>query len=348
MLIESDITVSEEICRLALVGLAKNSGKTTTLNMLLDGLDRARRTVGVVSIGIDGEANDMLIGTRKPTIRVSAGDWIVTANDALKRSGTRIEFAESLNFSTQLGEVLVGRVLESGSVILAGMRHQRDLQQALRALERHGVELSIVDGAYGRLVAARPTLTDAVVVSTGAVLGSNVETIVEKTNYTLERLSLTAATASWQVELLDAARDYGGALLGGPDVQPRELPRRSALLGLRESQEPWGEDIHAIAVDGLVSDSVVEALLASGLGSSRGVGNAALLVPDGTVIQCRQRLFERLRRDWKVHVQRAIRLLGLSVNPTSVQGHHVEVGRLVQAFKRHWPELAVFDPLHSS
>ncbi|MGM0558181.1 MAG: hypothetical protein ACQEVA_17485 [Myxococcota bacterium] len=330
----------EGVSRVALVGLAKNSGKTTTLNALLDTVDRDRRTVGMVSIGIDGESSDMLIGTRKPTIHASEGDWIVTAHNAISRSGATIEYAESLGFSTPLGDVVVGRVLEAGSVILAGVRHQADLRHALCLLDDHGVDLVFIDGAYGRIVAAQPDISGGVVVSTGAVLGPDIPTIVEKTAYVVDRLVLGKVEASWQRELLEDAVEYEGALLGGPEIDPIELPSRSALLGLDQARDLWSDEIAAIAIVGLVSDSVVESLLAVG-GQGR-----VLLVPDGTVIQCSPRLFARLESTWSIRVGQSIRVLGLSVNPTSVRGDSVDDVELRAALARRWANTPIFNPLH--
>jgi hypothetical protein len=324
-----------------LVGLAKNSGKTTTLNALLDEVVHEDVTVGMVSIGIDGESSDMLIGTRKPRIHAQKGDWIVTAQDAIARSGATLEYAESLGFTTPLGEVVVGHVLEAGNVILAGVRHQADLRGAVARLEDHGVDLTFIDGAYGRIVAAQPDLSDGVVVSTGAVLGSDIETIVEETAYVVDRLALEPARAEWERALLQSADEYGGALLGGPQIEPRNLPSRSALLGLDKARGLWSNEVSGIAIMGLVSDSVVESLL------SVGARERVLLVPDGTVIQCKPALLARLEARWTIRVARPIRTLALSINPTSVQGHAVDEDAMRSALEARWPNTPIFNPLHA-
>lgn len=334
--------IPEDAARVALVGLAKNSGKTTTLNALLDAVQRDSRSVGMVSIGIDGESHDMLIGTRKPTIHAQRGDWVVTAQDAIARSGARVEYVESLGFSTPLGEVVVGRVLGAGHVILAGLRHQRDLSRALEVLSRHEVDLAFIDGAYGRVVAARPSLSDGVIVSTGAVLGRSVDAIVEKTADVVDRLRLEPARQPWQIDLLERAESYGGALLGGPDIEPRKLPSRSALLGLSRAEHLWSDEVTAIAVAGLVSDSVIESLLAVD-GENR-----TLLVPDGTVIQGSPVMQARLERSWTILVGAEIRVLAISINPTSVQGHEVDESRLRSTLNQRWPNLPVVNPLNAT
>ena len=53
---------------LAVVGLAKNTGKTETLNYVLRGLSAEAECVAVTSIGVDGERTDRVTQTEKPEI----------------------------------------------------------------------------------------------------------------------------------------------------------------------------------------------------------------------------------------------------------------------------------------
>ncbi len=60
--------------RLALVGLAKNTGKTETLAALLRELQARGRRVGVTSVGRDGEERDVIdIRIEKPRVELCAG-----------------------------------------------------------------------------------------------------------------------------------------------------------------------------------------------------------------------------------------------------------------------------------
>lgn len=336
----------EGVRRLALVGVAKNCGKTTTLNYLLSCGVCDGRTVGLVSIGIDGESADLLIGTKKPPINVVAGQWVVTARDALAKSSARIEYVASLGFSTPLGEVVAGRVIEGGTIVLAGMRHAGDLAEAVEVLEAHGVDLVIIDGAYGRTVAARSQISDAIIVSTGAVLSEQLDVICTRTVRLIERLAAPAVEANWQRSLIERAIAEDRSLLGGEAIAPIELPASSALVGLRDAGALWTEQVQAIAVPGLVSDSVVEHLLA--VNDVR----RTLLVPDGTVLQVSRRLMRRFLRRWEIRALHSACILAVSVNPTGVQGQQVDSDALIDGLRERlrmrWSQVAVFDPLAAS
>ena len=75
-------------CRtLSITGMAKNTGKTVTLNYLLELLRERGKKVAVTSIGIDGEKTDQVTQTEKPEIELYEGTVFVTS--ARIRTGAR-------------------------------------------------------------------------------------------------------------------------------------------------------------------------------------------------------------------------------------------------------------------
>lgn len=323
---------------IAVVGVAKNCGKTTTLDYLLTRALEAGEVAGIVSVGIDGETADVLLGTPKPPVVVHRGQLVASARLALEDSTARVEYVASLGFSSPLGEAVVARILADGAVVLAGMRHREDVAKAVDCILEHGAERVLIDGAYGRVMAAHPGVADAVVVSTGAVISPRADVIADKTAAVVERLSLPAIEVDWQRALIERAVEDNRTLLGGPDIEPVELPAKSALVGLPRGRELWSPEIQAIAVPGLVSDRVVSEL-------QRQRPARTLLVPDGTVIQGDERLLRKLRRTWDVRALRLAPVVAIAYNPTSVTGAGVRGDHLAQAIRARCPKMPVFDPL---
>ena len=342
----SDILRQPTLGRLALVGLAKNSGKTTTLNALAALARSAGRSLALLSIGVDGEPEDLLLGTIKPRIHVSPDDWIVSAQAALERSSAGLELVASLGLSTPLGELLVARARTTGHVMLAGLRHRGDLQHALDTLSQlQAADLVLIDGAYGRKFAAHGQLSDGIILATGAVLAPTVDRIVARTLDAVSRLQLSAPQLPWQQQLLAEALHQDRCLLGGPTIAPRPLPHASALVGLPRAAHLFDQHVTAVAVPGLVSDAVLETLLAA----MSAHAPRTLLVSDGTAIQASPRIWRRWRtaQDTACHVAHRASLLAVSVNPTSPTGHRVDgqalVARLREALGDGGP--VVFDPM---
>lgn len=326
--------------RIAVVGVAKNCGKTTTLNHLILLAGGQGKTLGLMSVGIDGESEDVLLGTAKPPIHVTTGQWVVTAEDAAHASTASLEYFETLGFDTPLGEVVVAKVVGDGEIILAGLRHRADMRNAIGRLESQKVDLILIDGAYGRVTAAHADLTDGVVVSTGAIVSPHIEVIIERTRHLIDRLTLPEIEEPWLMRLLDKSVEEGRSLLGGPTIAAIPLAANSALVGLPHSRGLWTDDVKAIAIPGVVSDRVVDELLRAG-----GAGRT-LVIGDGTNLQADHRHLERLRRTWTLQVPHSTRVLGIAVNPTSVQGWVVSEAELLARLRTQWPEITIYNPDH--
>ena len=90
--------------RLALVGLAKNTGKTETLTAILAEHASAGRPVGVTSIGRDGEEHDVIDARiQKPRLHLVAGSLVATTSELLRASGVSHERLERTGVRTPLG-----------------------------------------------------------------------------------------------------------------------------------------------------------------------------------------------------------------------------------------------------
>lgn len=323
--------------RLSVVGVAKNCGKTTTLTSLLRIRDSGLASPSLLSIGVDGETEDALLGTDKPPIHVRRNQWIVTADSALRNSTARVEYVEPLGLTTPIGDVYVCRVLEPGTIKLAGLRQHADVVRAVDVLERLGPGPVWIDGAYGRLTSAHPDVTDAVVVATGAVAGSTVTDVVGETVHLVSRLSAPTAESRSHRDLIDQAIGRRRLLLLDEDGDAIELPVRSAVAGLDELRDHWDDNIEAVAIPGLISDRVVEQLLA--------FDDATLLVPDPTVLQMKSSLWSTFRNRWTIRVLHAVEPVGVSYNPTSVDGNGFDATTLKSALEQRLTEPFIFDPL---
>src|SRR5216683_6537439 len=167
------IVAQARIARLALIGLAKNVGKTTTTNHLLETLlgEKLYRAeeLALTSLGLDGEAIDALTGLPKHRYVPQAGLIVATTADLLNQAestGVKVERLLQLPGRTALGPVIVARVLHSGGIIIAGPTLLRDLRDALDCMREYGARLCIIDGAINRLGTASPAATDACIVCT--------------------------------------------------------------------------------------------------------------------------------------------------------------------------------------
>src|SRR5690554_1770054 len=103
---------------ISLIGMAKNVGKTTTLNYLIRKL--TDKTLGLTSIGRDGELRDLTLDIPKPRIYINKGTLIATTTACLELSDFTKQILDSTGIITPLGEVVIVRCLSDGYVELAG------------------------------------------------------------------------------------------------------------------------------------------------------------------------------------------------------------------------------------
>jgi hypothetical protein len=166
--------------RAAFVGLAKNVGKTTALVATAEALFRAEIVAGATSAGRDGEEFDAITGERKPRFRLWTGQFVASAAECFAASEIDSEIVELLPFHTRFGRIEVRRVRRAGAVEVIGPSTAEELARTSAALERAGVRIVLLDGAFGRRAFAGARVADGVVLSIGAAAGGTVERVLAR------------------------------------------------------------------------------------------------------------------------------------------------------------------------
>src|SRR5665648_276861 len=105
---------------LSIVGMAKNSGKTTALNYLIEEAIDENITLGITSTGRDGESSDLVTGTDKPKVFLETGTIVSVPTQLYELADAGLEILEMTKYSTAIGDLLLCRVAESGYVQIAG------------------------------------------------------------------------------------------------------------------------------------------------------------------------------------------------------------------------------------
>jgi hypothetical protein len=318
------IVAQDAISRLSLIGLAKNVGKTTTTNHLLETLLGENlyhaEELALTSLGLDGEAVDILTGLPKPRYVPRAGLLIATTAELLRQAekeGAQVERLLQLAGRTALGPVLLARIRQPGRVIIAGPTLLRDLRVALDKLQEFGARLGIVDGAINRLGAASPGITDACIICTGASVGATAEHVAKRTIDVF--LRLTTPQTAWH-EACKKCDPYARLqVFSSHDVD-------ESMMIFSGSTEPAAEAAWIVShlttyeypvylLRGALTEELARALL---LELSTGSVNSAgeLVIEDATRIFCHSIVLKRLSdRGLNVRVTNSIHVLAFTINP---------------------------------
>lgn len=295
---------------LSIVGLEKNTGKTVCLNYILRRLNTLGVHVGVTSIGVDGEQVDSVFATAKPEITLYEGTHFITSEQHyLKRQVVSVvEAVDSRR--TALGPLVTARVLVGGKVLLSGAATTGILKQQLVSLDATGCRLSIVDGALSRLSLASPTVTDAMVLATGAAVSANVKQLISKTRFVYSLINLEEIDPS----LRDCLSNIESGLWAiDSDGEPHDLGIASVFLIDRAEKDilRFGKTLFA---SGAVSDRLLKVLATKEKGIT-------LIARDFTKLFLTPEVYtDFVRRGHRLMVMQRSRLIAITLNPTSPQG----------------------------
>jgi len=339
----AEVVLSSGAKSVAIVGTAKNVGKTVTMNYLAQELSSRGLTVGLVSSGRDGETTDSFTGEPKPSVVPPEGSWVATAEGVLGDAGGLMEIADVSEQPGLLGRLVLGRVVEPAPLELVGPKSVRELADVVAKLKSFGADIVLVDGALDRVAAASPWVTDVAVLATGAAADQNLRAIADRAAFVAWLWSRPRLPDPHARELASRALLQGTVAFiedvpacAGPRYALRLTPYRSCL-GYEEDIMSKAGSAAAVVVPGAVS--------------SKFLAEAASWPEreDFSVVAASPvSVFVDQDPGVAIYVDREIRLLALTVNPVSYRGISYDPGRIAGAVARRVSEvsgrmLPVFD-----
>ena len=174
----------------SIVGLEKNTGKTECFNYVLQRLPLDKKRIAVSSIGIDGETTDQVTKTAKPEIFLREGIYFGTSEKHYLMKRLSAELLEISNENTSLGNIIIGKALTPGKILLSGPSSTNGLRRWMDEMKKYDIDLTIIDGALSRMSLASPTVSESMILATGAAYSANINTLVQKTAFVVQMINL--------------------------------------------------------------------------------------------------------------------------------------------------------------
>ncbi len=164
---EKILTEVAKYKKISVVGLAKNIGKTTVVNYLIQNFSNSC----VMTIGRDGEERDVLDGAAKPHVRIKNGDFAIISSKYIPHG---VEIIETFDAPSGKVAFVKAKIDSEVQTIRVGGFELTDI------LSNYVLEFCdriIIDGAFARTGMA--SYADAVIVVTGVTgdLSENVTKI---------------------------------------------------------------------------------------------------------------------------------------------------------------------------
>ena len=314
--------VPRAVTTISVIGMAKNAGKTVALNRLLIESQENNTLVALTSIGRDGELEDVVTGTDKPGIEVVPGMIVATTDVCMSRSDARMEILETTGERSSMGNVLILRVRQRGKVEIAGPDTSRGIHHVCLRMMALGADKVLVDGALDRKSSASPAVTEATILSTGAVVDRDLDRVVKETAHQVKLLELPRWEHPLQKATLGDTLDHllqegSGVGIIRKNGNIECLPLATALNGGREIGRAMEKGDAGLLIRGSLTEKTVKDLMSV----TDLYRDTPVIVEDATRIFVGEREWRIFRKKGlRVKVFQKNQLLFVTANPWSPGG----------------------------
>ena len=323
---------------LSIVGMAKNAGKTTALNFLIEeAMDDGIR-LGITSIGRDGETQDLVTGTEKPKIYLEQDTIVTVPTQLYELADAGLEILKKTKYSTPMGDLLICRVADSGYVQIAGPPAAMDTKRVCEEMMGYGCELILIDGAIDRKAIASPETSDAIILSTGAVLSRSMRKVVDETAHVVNLYSIPEMEEGDARTLIEENNFDDRIMLLDKDGTVHKLDLATGLGSSRFIDDEITENTEYVYIPGAFTNSVIADI------NPKKLKRVRFILKNPTKI-----FFSAMdwglwrKKGFRVNVLKNIEIAAITVNPWAPGGYTFDSDALRNAMQEAVPELPVID-----
>ena len=329
--------LSQKYKTVSIVGMAKNAGKTTALNYLIEEAIDEGIVLGITSTGRDGESTDLVTGTDKPRVFLDT-DTIVSVPEKLyELADAGLEILKMTEYGSSLGRIMLCRVVTSGYVQVAGPVINASHAKMCEEMLGFGAELILIDGAIDRKSIAAPETSDAIILSTGAVLSRSMKKVIEETAHTVGTYRLPPLEDGYARELiLEHLSEEQLMMIDGEEA--RILNRSTGLGAGKFLDGEINENTGYIFVPGAFTQSVIADI------NPKKLRQVTFVLRDPTRIFIDSVSWSQLRKKGlKVQVLEGIEVAAITVNPSAPGGYAFDHEELLKGVQEAIPDIPVID-----
>lgn len=325
---------------ISIVGMAKNSGKTVALNHLIGEAFDLGLTIGILSTGRDGESVDVVTETEKPRIFVEKGTIVVTTSNLLSISDATVEIMKVTDYRTPLGNILIGKAKSSGYVQISGPQTAKDIRDISNILFELGADMVVIDGALDRKFSAAPSISEATILATGAVLSRDMNRVIEETAHLVSLFKLPAIEDLREREVIEGLMEGGQVAIVDTDLNAEILDIKTALTGGRIIGESLKDNSKYVVIPGSLINKTLEDMV---LTSDKYKG-VDIVISDGTKVFISPKDWIRyLRYGINVKVLHPINLVAVTLNPYAPQGYYFDPEEFLRQIRYFIKDIPVVD-----
>lgn len=308
---------------LSIAGMAKNTGKTECLNYIINRLSRYNCNVAVTSIGIDGETVDQVTQSSKPEIKLNENTVIITSEQHYRSKHITAEILDVSNQTTPLGRLVTARTQSKGRIIFSGPSTTKWLKEIIDKQPLYNVNITLVDGALSRLSPASPSITDGMILTTGAALSTSIPNIVKQTKHVCSLINLSQYNTPILSQLLDIEH---GVWAISPDNCLHNLHISSTLF-IEKNKDKLFSHGNTLFISGIVTEQLLNTLRIQ-----KTISETEIIIKDFTKIFVSPSAIQTyIAKGGKIKTLLKTKLIAICINPTSPQGYTIPSDKLIDA-----------------
>ncbi len=314
---------------ISIIGMAKNAGKTVTLNNIIKEAYAKGYNLAILSYGRDGEEVDAITRQNKPRIFIPPETVFITTSKAYACSIIIARKLANTGIKTILGNVNIYKTgANSGYCELTGVNTVSQINK-IKKLIPEGIDLILIDGALDRKSSVMPD--KGFILATGAVAGDNEKEVIENTVDVVEKLTLARIT---DLGLRDNVKKTYAAESDAVVDCNNNLKLFSSALSFNNIEKiknvSNSKKIKAVILKGALVDSFVEKLQ-----PFKNLRGSKIIVKDGTKIFLNHHSLNILKKyNIQIVVARSLKLLGITVNPVSPSGLIINSNAIIAGLKK--------------
>lgn len=330
--------LSKKYKSVSIVGMAKNAGKTTALNYLIEEAIDEGVALGVTSTGRDGESQDLVTGTEKPRVYLDEDMLVAVPSLLFDMADAGLEVLKKTKYSTAIGELLICRVREAGYVQVAGPVINAEQKLLCDDMLNLGCDLILIDGAIDRKTIASPDTSDAIILSTGAVLSRKLKNVVDETAHVVNLYRSPELGPGPVRDAIEKNSFEEKIMLVTESGEVRKLDLLTGLGAASEINGSIDEDTAYIYIPGAFTTSVISDI------SLRNLKQVQFVLKDPTKIFVSAMDWSRYRKKgFRLSVLKNIEIAAITVNPWAPAGYTFDNRFLLEEMQKAIPDIPVVD-----
>lgn len=312
---------------ISFVGMEKNAGKTQTLNYVLSRLRTFSKTIALTSIGVDGETLDIVTSTSKPEIEIYPNTTFITSQALYPQREIVSAIEEMSTQTTALGRLIKAKAITQGKILLAGPSDTVNLKKLIEKLEKN-TDLILIDGALSRKSFGSPSITQAMILSTGASLSASLNVVVKKTKFIYQMTQLPQYEGKHADQLQQIENGIYAIIDEG--IIDLEIPSLMMIDKYKDKIFTYGKRLF---VAGALNDKFVQLLKIQ-----KNPQEIEIIIKDFTKIFAQEdNVLQYLYKGGQIKVLDKANLIAITANPISPTGYHFNNEEMLEALRREIP-----------